>query len=109
MSSSNSSQKRPRFTLQATFSTYEERDAFATRSEAVCQLLQPVSAPALDNHGVLCALLDAVEQNARQDNFPGDERVETRSFLRNSVKNECMQTMYKLFSSVHTSHRNVHK
>ena len=94
MSSSNSSRKRPRFTLQATFSTYEERDAFARRFEAACKLLQPVGAPALDNHGVFCALLDAVERNARQDNFPGDERVETRSFLRNSGKNECMQTTY---------------
>ena len=80
MSSSNSSLKRPRFTLQATFSTYEERDAFARRFEAVCKLLQPIGAPALDNHGVFCALLDAVERNVRQDNFPDDERMETRSF-----------------------------
>ncbi len=94
MSSSNSSRKRPRFTLQATFSTYEERDAFACRFEAVCKLLQPVGAPALDNHGVFCTLLDAEEQNVRQDNFPGDERVETRSFLRNSGRNVCMQTTY---------------
>ena len=87
MSSSNSSQKRPRFTLQVTFSTYK---AFVHRFEAVCKLLQPVGAPALDNQGEFCALLDAVERNARQDNFPGDERVETRSFLRNSSKNECI-------------------
>ena len=91
MSSSNSSRKRPRFTLQV---TYEETDAFARLFEAVCKLLQPVGAPALDNHGVFCALLDAVERNARQDNFPGGERVERRSFLRNSGKNECMQTTY---------------
>ena len=94
MSSSNSSRKRHRFTLQATFSTYEEKEAFERRFEAVYKLLQPVGAPALDNHGVLCALLDAVERNARpQDNFPGDERVETRSFLRNSGKAEYVQTI----------------
>ena len=81
-----SARDRPRFTLQASFSTFEERDAFARRFEAVCTLLQPVGAPALDNHGIFCALLDAVERNARQDNFPGDERVETRSFLRNNGK-----------------------
>ena len=82
MSSSNSSRKRHRFTLQAIFSTYEEKEAFERRFEAVCKLLQSVGAPTLDNHGVLCALLDAVERNARpQDNFPGNERVETRSFL----------------------------
>ena len=76
----------PRFTLQASFSTFEERDAFARRFEAVCALLQPVGAPGLDNHGIFCALLDVVERNARQDNFPGDERVETRSYLRNNGK-----------------------
>ena len=76
----------PHFTLQASFSTCEERDAFARRFEAVCALLQPVKVPALENHGIFCALLDAVERNARQDNFPGDERVETRSFLRNKGK-----------------------
>lgn len=90
----SSSRKRPRFTLQATFSTYEERDTFARRFEAVCKLLQPVGTPPLDNHGLLCAMFDAVERNARQDSFPGDERVETRSFLRNSGKIECVQTTY---------------
>ena len=95
MSSSNSSRKRHRFTLQATFSTYREKEAFERRFEAVCKLLQPVGAPTLDNHGVLCALLDAVERNARpQDNSPGNERVETRSFLRNSGKAEYVQTIY---------------
>ena len=96
--SSSSSRKRPRFTLQASFSSYEERDTFARRFEAVCELLQHAGAPALDNHSVLCAMLDAVERSARQDNFPGDERVETRSFLRNSGENKCALTAhyYKL-------------
>ena len=93
--SSSSSRKRPRFTLQASFSSFEERDAFVRRFEAVCKLLQPAGAPALDNHGVFCAFFDAVERNTRQENFPGDERdVETRSFLRNSGENECVQTTY---------------
>ena len=52
---------------------------------AVCKLLQPVGSPPLDNHGLLCAMLDAVERT-RQDQFPGDERVETRSFLRHNGK-----------------------
>lgn len=95
--SSSSSRKRPRFTLQASFSSFEE-DAFTRRYEAVCKLLQPVGAPALDNHGVLCAMMDAVERNAGQDNFPGDERVETRSFLRNSGKTECVRTTYSIFN-----------
>ena len=105
MSSSNSSRKRHRFTLQATFSTYEEKEAFERRFEAVCKLLQPVGAPTLDNHGVLCALLDAVERNARpQDNFPGNERVETRSFLRNSGKAEYVQTIYDSYVQVCMHH-----
>ena len=77
MSCSDSRRKRPRFTLQATFPTNEEKDAFVRRFEAVCKLLQPVGSPPLDNHGLLCAMLDAVERT-RQDQFPGDERVETR-------------------------------
>lgn len=82
-----SCQKRPRFTLQATFTSAEEKDAFVRRFEDVCKLLQPVGAPPLDNHGLLCAMLDAVERT-RQTPFPGagDEPVETRSFLRNSGK-----------------------
>ena len=83
--------KRPRFTLQATFPSNEERDAFSRRFEAVCKLLQPVGAPPFDNHGLLCAMFDAVERSTRQDLFPGDARVETKSFLRNSGKIECTQ------------------
>lgn len=83
-----SRRKRAHFTFQATFPSTEERDAFASRFEAVCKLLHPVGAPPLDNHGLLCAMLDAVERT-RQASFPGagDEPVETRSFLRNSGKN----------------------
>ena len=88
MSSSSDPRKRPRFTLQATFPSNEERDAFSRRFEAVCKLLQPVGAPPLDKH---CAMFDAVERSTRQDLFPGDARVETKSFLRNSGKIECTQ------------------
>ena len=93
MAMSSSSRKRPHFTLQASFSSCEVRDAFARRFVAVCKLLQPVGAPALDNHGLFCALLDAVERNTRQDISPG---VETRSFLRNSGENECVATTHSI-------------
>ena len=96
MAMSISSGKRPRFTLQASFSSCEERDAFALQFEAVCKLLQPVVSPALDKHGLFCTLLDVVERNARQDISPGDERVETRSFLRNSGENECLPTTHSI-------------
>ena len=39
-------------------------------------------------------MFDTVERNARQDSFPGDECVETSSFLRNSAKIEWVQTTY---------------
>ena len=55
-------QKRPRFTQQVTFSTNEERDTFVHRFEAVCKLLQPVGAPSLDNHGLLCVMFDAMDR-----------------------------------------------
>ena len=83
--SSDSRRKRPRFTLQATYPTNEEKDAFVRRFEADCKLLQPVGLPPLDNHGLLCFMFDAVERT-RQDPFPGDECAETKNFLRNSGK-----------------------
>ena len=59
---------RPRFTLQATFPSNEER---GTPFHVGLKLLQPVGAPPLDNHGLLCAMFDAVERSTRQDLFPG--------------------------------------
>ena len=90
-SDSRPAQKRPRFTLQATFPSNEERDTFSRRFEAICKILQPV---ALDNHGLLCATFDTVERSTRQDTFPGDARVETKSFLRNSGKIECTRAKH---------------
>ena len=66
-SDSRPARKRPRFTLQATFPSNEERDAFSRRFEAVCKLLQPVGEPPLDNHGLLCTMFDAMERSTRQD------------------------------------------
>ena len=89
MASSNPPQKRPHFTLEATF---DERDTFTRRFEAVCKLLQPVGGPPLDNHGLFCAMFDAVERNVPgQDPFPGNVRTETKSFIRNSGKIHCVQ------------------
>ena len=60
------------------FPSDEERGAFSRQFE---KLLQPVGAPPLDNHGLSCAMFDVVERNMRPDLFPGNEWVETKSFL----------------------------
>ena len=78
--------KRPRFTFQVPFKTFEEKDAFVRRFESVCKLLTPPGAPPLDNHGVMSAMLDVVERNVPSFS-PRDSRDEqSPSFLRNGGK-----------------------
>ena len=75
--------KRPRFTFQVPFKSFEERDAFVRRFEATCKLLNP--AGALDNHGLMSTMLDVVERNV-PSLTPRDSRKQPRSFLRNNGK-----------------------
>ena len=83
---SAASRKRPRFTLQVAFKSVEERETFVRRFEAVSKRLALHEGHQLDNHGLMCAMFDAVERSAPQESFPGDEHVETKSFLSNSGK-----------------------
>ena len=83
-STSLPSRKRPRFTLQVPFKSSDEKEAFVRRFEAVSKLLTPAGAPSLDNHGLMCAMFDAVERSVQGSVFPGDAREQSQSFLNNS-------------------------
>ena len=79
---SASARKRVRFSFAVCFDTVEERKAFKSRLEYIRTLLTPVGQPVLDNHGVMAAMFDHVEQ---YHTFPGSERASAvQSFNRSS-------------------------
>lgn len=80
--SSTASRKRVRYTLDVHFSSQEEKEAFVRRLKSVRELLTPAGCPPMDNHGLMSALFDAVEESSPQH----DERVESNCFLSNSGK-----------------------
>jgi hypothetical protein len=65
------------------FKIIEERESFVRRFEAVCKILNPAGAPAIDNHGVMSAMLDVVECSV-QSSSPRDSREQAPSFLRSN-------------------------
>ena len=83
--SSTASRRRIRYTLDVHFNTQEDKEAFLLRLKGVRERLSPVGCPPMDNHGLLSAMCDAVEESTSQS-VQTDEAITSSSFMSNSGK-----------------------
>ena len=81
--SSTASRRRIRYTLDVHFNTQEDKEAFLLRLKGVRERLSPVGCPQMDNHGLLSAMCDAVEESTSQS-VQTDEAITSSSFMSNS-------------------------
>ena len=81
--SSTASRRRIRYTLDVHFATQEEKEAFLLRLKVVRERLSPAGCPPMDNHGLLSAMFDGVEESTSQS-VQTDEAINSSSFLGNS-------------------------
>ena len=79
--------KRPRYSFDICFVNDDEKASFRKRLEGIRQRLTPANCPSIDNHTLMCAMMDALEEAHQSDSNNGGETVtepSTTSFLRNS-------------------------
>ena len=80
--SSTASRRQIRYTLDVHFNTQEDKEAFLLRLKGV---REPVGCPQMDNHGLLSAMCDAVEESTSQS-VQTDEAITSSSFMSNSCE-----------------------
>ena len=82
----SSSRKRVRLMIDVNFGSLEDKGAFVRRLQSVRERLTPAGSAPIDNSGLMCAMLDAVEQLAPQPSTPGSVEPAVASFMRSSGK-----------------------